>query len=180
MICGKCMRFNMSDVTVCAYCGAELKENEAAAQLKSFAGKRHENVEEHLADNKKIEDKNDTADTSPSNDETEKIEAESSFDSIAEKVSFEDGFEMEDITLLDYESEQQENVYTNSEKKTMRNTALLAVILAVLLDAILVVWMVVYFRGLAERIVNVNQEASLSVQTQSCDDIYVNGRKVLI
>lgn len=76
-------------------------------------------------------------------------------DCIGEDISFENEFELNDMSL-DFSGKKEKSM-TIEEKITLRNTALIAVILAIVIDVALVVGMLVYFKSFANKIVNVSQ-----------------------
>lgn len=70
-------------------------------------------------------------------------------------ISFENEFELNDMSI-DFGNE---NKMSDDEKITLRNTALIAMILAIVIDIALVIGMLVYFKGFANRIVNVSENS---------------------
>ena len=70
-------------------------------------------------------------------------------------ISFENEFELNDMSI-DFGNQ---NKMSDDEKITLRNTALIAMILAIVIDIALVIGMLVYFKGFANRIVNVSEKS---------------------
>ena len=81
-------------------------------------------------------------------------------------ISFENEFELNDMSI-DFGAA---NKMSDEEKATLRNTALIAMILAIVIDIALVIGMLVYFKGFANRIVNVAETGEVFVSASAAQN----------
>ncbi len=149
MICLKCNKFNMSDDVYCQYCGSKLVSNQFGEQFKTFVGNKT-NIDENDATKVWSNRAKDSA-----NEELNATE-------YGEEISFDGEFAFGNGAFGD-----DERIVTRTEKVTLRNTALLAVLLAILIDAVITVSLIVYFRGFAQKIVNVSKQAVAIEQSEA-------------
>lgn len=162
MICPKCNRFNMSDEVMCKYCGAELVSSPASENLKHFAGEDFKfsfdasDFEKSAAVQEKAEEIEEITEAEAAPLEFEYPKTKTSIVSYDDDISFESDFSFSETS---FESEcDSDSAITQTKRTALRNTALLAVILAILIDAILTVSMVIYFKGFSQKIVNVSNQ----------------------
>lgn len=187
LVCKNCNKYNKYGAAKCAFCGSDLEQinNEAHVEedveFKSFIGTERKSetlktlisTQEHDSSSdgkkfKKIEaydtDMGKTIVRKSVNPKELKIStdiAKNGFEAVfngkenENDISFEDKFELNDMSI-DFTGKK-ERLMSREEKITLRNTALIAVILAIVIDIIFVVGMLVYFKGFANKIINVSQ-----------------------
>ena len=153
MICSKCNRFNMSESKFCKYCGAELVSNPGSEKLRHFAGEDFKiDIDDiYLEDSSLKQTDNSEVGKEPVPVNIQRDSSE--YEDV--DIPFENEFAFSDTEF----AQEPKRVMTNAEKTEFRNTALLAVILAVLIDTVLTVSMIIYFKGFAQKIVNVDKAA---------------------
>ncbi len=206
--CTKCGQINLANASVCSQCGAKLNENPSIEELKNFSAQKLNINQDYFSKSAEFDcdkfknaaffgkensvEKNE--ETVAANKETFTYRNENQSRNVPERihlqdlskksekkvvnnVSFEDEFDMCDMPPVTYADNAR--VIPPEDKTSLRNTALLAVVLAILVDAILIICLLTYFKGFAQKIVDVDYNISGKTGSVISNDyVYVNGHYV--